>query len=82
LPPKKNWKLLSVRLPDTIRLRRSYGASRHLSGFSRGDFLAAAGDEMRSNYFKNTAPILFAGTKRERVAEVNNGLNPEFFCLF
>ena len=23
-----------------------------------GDFLAAAGGEMRSNYFKNTAPVL------------------------
>jgi len=32
-----------------VRLRR-------LSEFSRGDFLAAAGGEMRSNYFKNGAP--------------------------
>jgi hypothetical protein len=37
VPPKKNWKLLSVRL-------------RRIFGFSRGDFLAAAGGEMRSDY--------------------------------
>jgi hypothetical protein len=44
LPPKKNLKLSAVRL-------------RRLSEFSRGDFLAAAGGEMRSDYFKNTAPF-------------------------
>jgi hypothetical protein len=36
MPPKKNLKLSAVRL-------------RHLSEFSQGDFLAAAGGEMRSD---------------------------------
>ena len=45
MPPKKNLKLSAVRL-------------RRLSEFSRGEFLAAAGGEMRSNYFKNRAPRL------------------------
>ena len=43
----------AVRLPDTIRLLWSYGASRRLSvrklADSRGEFLAAAGGEMRSD---------------------------------
>jgi len=38
------WRFLSVRL-------------RRLSDFLRGAFLAAAGGEMRSNYFKYSAPI-------------------------
>ena len=45
MPPKKNLKLSAVRL-------------RRLSEFSRGAFLAAAGGEMRSDYFKNTAPVV------------------------
>ncbi|MBI2055848.1 MAG: hypothetical protein HYT37_00495 [Candidatus Sungbacteria bacterium] len=42
MPPKKNLKL------SVVRLHR-------FSEFSRGNFLAAAGGEMRSNYFKNEA---------------------------
>jgi hypothetical protein len=42
MPPKKNLKLSAVRLC-------------RLSGFSQGDFLAAAGGEMRSDYLQNTA---------------------------
>jgi hypothetical protein len=38
------WQFLSARL-------------RRIFGFSRGAFLAAAGGEMRSDYFKNTAPV-------------------------
>ena len=38
------WQFLSVRL-------------RRLSEFSRGDFLAAEGGEMRSDYLKNSAPL-------------------------
>jgi len=45
MPPKKNLKLSAVRL-------------RRLSEFSRGEFLAAEGGEMRSDYFKNRAPRL------------------------
>jgi len=44
------WQFLSVRLTST-----SLSTSRRLSEFSRGEFLAAAGGENRSNYFKNTA---------------------------
>ncbi len=42
------WRFLSVRL-------------RRIFGFSRGAFLAACGGEMRSDYFKNTAPAKMRG---------------------
>ncbi|MDP3794855.1 MAG: hypothetical protein Q8R13_02930, partial [bacterium] len=41
LSPKKNWKLLNP-AAKPLRIRRG--------------FLAAEGGEMRSDYFKNTAP--------------------------
>jgi len=43
-------KLSAVRLPDTIRLRRSYGGGRRFSEFSWGDFLATCGGESGSDY--------------------------------
>jgi len=52
LPPKKNLKLSAVRLTSTwfdCAHHGSLSTSRRLSEFSRGDFLAAAGGEMRSD---------------------------------
>ena len=55
-PPKKNLKLSAVRL-------------RCLSEFSRGEFLADAGGENGSRYFKNRAIIKFG--KKMRVVELD-----------
>ncbi len=41
-------------------LKLSAARRSRLSGFSRGAFFAAAGGEMRSNYFKNTAQYTFS----------------------
>jgi len=54
-----------------VRLRR-------LSGFSRGDFLAACGGEMRSNYLKYSAPI----RKSQILAARNAPLSDQIVRIF
>jgi len=44
MPPKKNLKLSAVRLPACAE---TSAGRRRFSAFSRGDFLAAYGGEMR-----------------------------------
>ena len=58
MPPKKNLKLLAMRL-------------RRLSEFLRGEFLAAAGGEMRSDYFKYSA-LLRSIVEPRSVKHFNN----------
>ena len=52
MPPKKNLKLLAVRL-------------RRIFGLFAGAFLAACGGENRSNYLKNTAPKIKKSPRSE-----------------
>ena len=50
LPPKKNLKLSAVRLRRLSVMRRLLRSlCSRVAEFSRGDFLAAAGGEMRSD---------------------------------
>jgi len=59
------WQFLSARL-------------RRVFGFSRGAFLAAAGGEMRSNYFKNRAPARNCQIRLARFGGLGNQIVRNF----